>query len=332
MRTTNYGTWPARRWTMGLVAACLCATGAGLLTDQFVTIREHASHGFRASFFGADTAGTMASSAASTSRPARPEAASTPQPTSAPALIPAVPALSSLGSSEALTLKDLIEPAREALKQLGAVKDYSAKMRARERVDGRLRNAYLEFKVREEPFSVYVRHLEPKRLQGTECIYVEGANNGKLLAHTTGLKHRLVGTLALQPDGALAMSEGRYPVTQVGLRRLLERMIRIGEKELPLGNCEVKAIPPLVIDGRACEGIEVVHPKKGDDFLYHIVRVYADPQSGVPVRFESYDWPANEHEEPPLLEEYTYEQIQYNPGFTDEDFSVDNPQYDFNRR
>ncbi|MBL8829449.1 MAG: DUF1571 domain-containing protein [Planctomycetaceae bacterium] len=334
MRTTNYGTWAANRWTLGFAAACFFATGAGFLTDQFVTLRDHAARPFRASIVSAETTGLGVPAPTSTSHAASNPVASSnhaagSKPISSP---PSGNGLASIASNEKLTLEDLIEPAREALKYLQSVPDYSAKMSARERVNGTLRTAHLEIKVREQPFSVYVRHLAPKRLAGTECIYVEGQNNGKLLAHTTGLKHRLVGTLALQPDGALAMSEGRYPVTEVGLRRLVERMIRVGEKELPLGNCEVKTIPPRIINGRSCEGIEVTHPEKGDDFLYHIVRVYADPQTGVPVRFASYDWPANENEEPPLLEEYTYEDLQLNRGFTDQDFSVENPQYDFKRR
>ncbi len=335
MRTTNYGAYPIRRWALGLAAAVFCAAGAGVLTDQFVPRLDHHSAGFHASLLSNDRGGAVTPAKASDAAVTNTTAEAAPVTTPVPANTPSTPpdgGLASIASSETLTLQALIEPAREALKHLQSVHDYSCTLHARERVDGSLRTAQLQVKVREEPFSVYVRHLAPKRLAGTECIYVAGANNGKLLAHTVGLKHRLVGTLALQPDGALAMSEGRYPVTEVGLRRLLERMIRVGEKELPLGNCEVKLIPPRIINERSCEGIEVVHPEKGDDFLYHIVRVYADPQLGVPVRFESYDWPANENEEPPLLEEYTYENLQFNPGFTDQDFSVDNPQYDFIRR
>jgi hypothetical protein len=51
----------------------------------------------------------------------------------------------------------------------------------------------------------------------------------------------------------------------------------------------------------------------------------------MPTRYESYDWPAEPGGEPRLIEEYTYLHLKPNNGFTDLDFSVENPAYGFQR-
>ena len=51
-----------------------------------------------------------------------------------------------------------------------------------------------------------------------------------------------------------------------------------------------------------------------------------------PVRYAAYGWPAVPGGEPQLLEEYTYFNITLNVGLTDEDFSPDNPNYNFPAR
>ena len=71
-------------------------------------------------------------------------------------------------------------------------------------------------KVRHRPFSVYVKFLGPAELKGREAIYIEGANDGNLMAHGTGIE-RVVGTLNLEPDSPLAMKGQRYPLTKIGV-------------------------------------------------------------------------------------------------------------------
>ena len=68
------------------------------------------------------------------------------------------------------------------------VRDYSATIVSRERIDGKLEEYRSIFvKVRHRPPSVYVYVLAPEGRKGDEAIYVEGRNNGKLLGHTTAI-------------------------------------------------------------------------------------------------------------------------------------------------
>jgi hypothetical protein len=229
-------------------------------------------------------------------------------------------------------MSPVLQSARDSFAKINAYKDYTTVLIARERVDGELKPvARMPLKIRHEPFSVYVSYQEPAKVKGQECIYVAGQNNGKLWAHTTGIKHRLLGTLSLDPTGTIAMNGNRHPVTEVGIRRLVERMIQEGEREANHKDCEITLLPEMVISGKSCQGVQIVHAGRHADFRYHKVRVYIDPEHQFPVRFESFDWPSAAGEEAPLLEEYTYTELKFNVGLTDEDFNIKNPAYAFGR-
>lgn len=221
----------------------------------------------------------------------------------------------------------------ESLARVKQIPGYSARLITRERVDGALQEeGQLNIKVRHEPFSLYLAFEAPRKAKGQECIYVAGKNDGKMLAHACGLKHQLLGTLALKPASSMAMNGNRHPVTDVGIRRMLEKFIEIGEREAGISECSVTLAAPRIINGRECECMEFTHPDRREQLLYYKVRVFIDPQWDLPVRFESYDWPISPAAEAPVLEEYTYENVVLNTDFSDNDFDVQNPAYQFSRR
>jgi hypothetical protein len=96
------------------------------------------------------------------------------------------------------------------------------------------------------------------------------------------------------------------------------------------GEADVKTFNGTKINGRVCTCLQSVHPVKRPHFRFHIARIYVDDELELPVRYESYDWPAAEGEKPALLEEYTYLNVKLNNGFTDRDFDRTNPSYNFN--
>ncbi|HEX5442170.1 MAG TPA: DUF1571 domain-containing protein [Pirellulales bacterium] len=218
--------------------------------------------------------------------------------------------------------------AKVTLKKLDAIKDYSCIMVKRERIDGALADQeYMSVKIRHEPFSVYLGFVKPAKVKGQEAIYVRGRNNGEMQAHGNGMR-KLFGTVSLKPDSYLAMAGNRYPITEMGLRRLVERLIEVGENDSKFGECEVKASPKK-INGREVVCLQVTHPVPRKEFLFHIAKIYIDTQNGLPMRYESYDWPAETGGTPPLMEEYTYLNLKLNNGFTDKDFDTSNPSYQF---
>ena len=147
-----------------------------------------------------------------------------------------------------------LDPALELARQsLGLVRshvnDYTAVLVKRERIGDDLGdNEFMFVKVRNRkvengkiivPFSVYLAFLKPAAVKGREVIYVENANEGKLVAHEGGMK-RMLGTHFLEPDGYLAMAGQKYPLTDIGVENLLVKLIEKGERDRQHGPCYVK--------------------------------------------------------------------------------------------
>ncbi len=227
-------------------------------------------------------------------------------------------------------LEPALRMAYAAIQNINAnIQDYSAVMVKRERVGGKLNEQeFMYIKIRHKPFSVYMYFLGPEKLRGQEAIYVEGQNNGNLLGHGVGIK-KIAGTVPLQPTGALAMAGQRYPITEIGFLNLTKRLIEVAEQDKKFGECEVKFYQGAKINGRLSTCIQVMHPVPRKNFRFHKALVFVDDELNIPVRYEAYDWPATPGGPPQLLEEYTYTDIKLNNGFTDADFSENNPSYHF---
>lgn len=221
------------------------------------------------------------------------------------------------------------------------VADYTARVWRVERHSGELYGQMIKVKVRHErineegektPFSVYVRFIEPESVEGREVIYVEGANNGNIIAHREG-KFNLI-RLSLEPDGWLAMIGNRYPLTMIGLDNMLGQMIVRGQREVKLDGCEVDFIPGVKLgdgeDERVCTLINIWHREKKPEFDFYLLKIFVDEELLIPVRYAAFTWPEEGSDEDFVLqEEYTYFDFMPNVGLTDEDFDPDNPDYEF---
>jgi Protein of unknown function (DUF1571) len=216
--------------------------------------------------------------------------------------------------------------AQQRLPAIEKLKDYSAVLVRRERIRGKLRGyEYVFIKIRHQPFSVYAYFQAPAAVKGQEVIYVAGRNQGNLLAHRAGM---LV-TAHLHPDGLIAMNRRHYPLTEIGLVNLVRRLVEVGQKDVNHGECEVKYFTNAKLNKRPCTVIQVTHPMPRDIFQFHLARVFVDDELMVPIRYELHDWPSEPGKQPALIEEYTYLDLTLNNGFTDEDFSIQNPEYHF---
>lgn len=223
-------------------------------------------------------------------------------------------------------LAPALDQAYKAREALDAIADYEAFFEKRERIGRRLITSKMNLKVRESPFSVYLLFHEPN--EGREVIYVDGKNNGMLMAHETGIKS-IVGTVSLAPTSDSAMDGNRYPVTMIGMRKLLEQVISQWEEEGKYGETEVKYYPGAKLGETEVKAIESKHPQPRKQFKFHMTRLYLDKQTNLPVRVEQYDFPQKGDKSPPIVEEYTYSRLKTNVGLTDRDFDTKNPNYAF---
>jgi hypothetical protein len=142
----------------------------------------------------------------------------------------------------------------------------------------------------------------------------------------------VVGTVSLNPTGNMAMKGNRYPVTEAGILNLLERLVAVGTKDSQYGECDVQyftSAQGVKVGGRPCTCIQVTHPVPRRNFIFYQSRIYFDEELKLPVRYESYDWPTQQGGAPLLMEEYTYQNLKFNSGFSDIDFDTRNSQYGF---
>ena len=155
------------------------------------------------------------------------------------------------------------------------------------------------------------------------ALYVANQNDGKLVAMGSGWKRR-IGILNLDPNGAMAMRDQRYPITKAGIRNLTTELIQIAESDVKYAECDVRHSASRV-DGRPATMIEAVHPIARKNFKFHKAQIFIDNELKIPVAYRAYSWPSTEGGPAVLEEQYIYTKLKLNNGFTDQDFSAENP-------
>ena len=220
-------------------------------------------------------------------------------------------------------LKQALQIVGKSQAALQSVKDYSATFSKKEIVGKKLIEQTMQIKMRQKPFSVYLKFATPHK--GREVIYVDGLNKGKLLAHGTGFQ-KIVGTLKLKPSSNLVMKENRYPITQIGIEKMLNAVVTIWEKQA--SNSQVRYFPKAKLGKASVRVIEVTH-KKTPTPQFHMTRLYIDNQTQLPIRVQQYGFPKKSGGKPPLIEQYTYSNLKTNIGLASRDFDPKNPGYDY---
>ncbi len=214
------------------------------------------------------------------------------------------------------------------------IRDYTATMIKRERINGAVGDAeFMTVKIRNRkvdeniPLSIYMKFLKPTAVKDREVIWIEGQNDGKLIAHEgSGM---ITMTVRLDPEGFIAMRGNRYPIHEAGIENLVFRLIEKGERDKRVGDATVKFYENTKINGRQCTLIQVVHPEQRPEYEFHICRVFIDQELQVPIRYAAYGWPEEQGGKPTLEEEYTYLNLALNVGLSDQDFDHTNASYNF---
>jgi len=236
---------------------------------------------------------------------------------------------------------ELARYGREKIKK--TIRDYTCTLVKRERIDGELQGYEYAFaRIRNpktldgkviKPFAVYLHFLKPSKIRGREVIYVNGRNDNKLVAHEGGRAGVFLPTVWLDPDSMLAMQGQRYPIYEVGLKNLVDKLIEEGERDKAAGrkHCEVTFREGAKINGRVCTLMEIkslkADPSRKPD--YHLTQVFIDDELQVPIRYVNYDYPEKEGAKPPVIEEYTLLNLKLNVGLKDKDFDHENEDYNF---
>lgn len=241
---------------------------------------------------------------------------------------------------DARPLDQALEIARQGLSNLREnIDDYTAVIVKREQVDGALgKPEYMFAKVRNRkvaggrvqvPFGVYLMFLKPAEVKGREVVFVEGKNEGKLVAHEGGMKGRFLPTVSLAPTSGFAMRGQRYPLTEIGIENLIVKLIERGEvaRQFPEISCQFRKNARL--KDRVCTVIQLNQPKKVSELEFSMAQIFLDDELNIPIRYVAYDFPSHPGDKPEVIEEYNYLDVKLNVGLTPSDFDRNNPNYNF---
>jgi len=240
------------------------------------------------------------------------------------------------------SMDEVLTLAESSLQHMFAnVNDYSATLIKQESIGGVLGEAQqIAVKIQcrhrggkwdeSEPLRVYMRFELPASVAGREVIWAEDLHDGKLLAHEAGLLGLV--TVRLDPTGMIAMRGQKYPIFEIGLTNLLKKLIERGEKDRESPDVKVFITSDVELDGVFCDLVEVKRLRpSGEPEDFSLAEICFDKVLNLPLRYTAYGWPEGDSGDsrPPLLESYTYRNIQTNVGLNESDFDPGNPDYQF---
>jgi len=215
----------------------------------------------------------------------------------------------------------------ECLKALEEIKDYQAVFVKQELNGRKLTKSTMDLKLRNDPFSVYLKFQAPHK--GREVLYLKGKNKNMLRVHDVGFAASLVGTLSIDPNGSMAMDGNRHPVTEIGLHNMTTQIVEHWLTETKMTDMSVNFFPKARIGQKSCQAIEAKHSNPASGAEYHTLRLYVDSETKLPIRVQKYAFPARKQGQAVLIEDYYYSQLKTNVGLSDTDFSEKNRHYNF---
>lgn len=215
------------------------------------------------------------------------------------------------------------------------VDTYSVLFNKLERINGDLgENQTIEMKVRHEPtFSIYMKWKNGDT--GRQVLYNEDYEDKKMVVKLGGFKGRLLPGIKLDPTGAEAMSEARYPVTEAGLLGMVKLLVMHRQNDLNHGqgvSCVRR--PNRIFDERECYCFEFEYTRPDFNKTYRKSIVSIDTRYHIPLQVVNYTW-TNETkdlspeqiDEQTLVENYSFQRIDFGRETVAQEFSRENPAY-----
>jgi hypothetical protein len=232
-----------------------------------------------------------------------------------PQVVPAKAATSPLDQPIALL--------QEAKRNYGVVKDYTCTLVSQERVRGKLEEqSIMTFKMKTEPFSVYMKWLAPRESVNQEVAFVMGKNNNKMRVKSNRLgEGKLLGFMSIDPNDPRVLERSKHNILEAGLGVMIDQNIAYYEKTRKIASAKVD-IAEAKYNDRDCIRIEVAVPQRDAGAYCYRSVMYLEKTSKLPIRLENYDWPqAGGAPGGDLIEMFSYVNLRFNVGLTNEDFA-----------
>lgn len=242
--------------------------------------------------------------------------------------------------TQTMTMSDVLDMAQAARDHVStSLNNYTARF-VKQEVDAqgvlgpetemRLR---VQTKLRNEtddaPMRVYLKFTAPADVNGREVLWAEDLNDGQMAVHEVGLLLGLK-TIWLDPNGIIAMQGQRYPISEIGLVKLVEKLLERGEKDRHNPAVSVTLTKNHAFGNVDAQLIQVRRSEPSNDAEdFSLAEIVIDPERQLVLSYCAYGWSENEQDEPPLLESYKYFDVETNVGLSDADFDTKNSAYNF---
>jgi hypothetical protein len=231
----------------------------------------------------------------------------------------------------------LLEKGLERMKEIPT---YSATFCKQEKIGGVLGDPeYMQIKLRHEPFSVYAKVIEGSDV-GREILYIDGENNNEMLVKLGGVKGRMMPAIKLDPNGAMAMKESRYPITTLGVKSMTEEIIRHRKNDLKNPDqLTCRMLDEQRFNKRPCYCFIMEYQSPEGDNPLRKSLIYVDKELHVPACIKNYSWAPDgqselsgkELDEQTLVEFYTISNLRLDERLADVEFDKSNGNYSFRR-
>jgi hypothetical protein len=199
------------------------------------------------------------------------------------------------------------------------IRSYTMTFRKQERINGKLLPEQTYFiKVRQDPFAIYMRGIQP--VAGRELIFAEGQNDNNVIGHPVGMARYLVPRLYVPPDHPMILAESRHPMNQAGLGNLIRKLL--GFRQMDLQEPEEVTILDRTTtpDGKRWLRSTHIHPQFRPGRPLAQSEILYDPATLLPLRFTGFDWPADGKADKPLGERYCYDDLDLDAVVSAKDF------------
>lgn len=217
---------------------------------------------------------------------------------------------------------DPLELMEQCQKSYEALTDYTATFIKEQRVRGKLKKPETVFMKFKKPFSIYMKWIKNPD-EGKEVIYVEGENDGKILAHLGGIIGLITPTtFRMEPTHPIAMGGNLKPVTAAGLGNMIESLLEVFYLARDKGDLKAVCKGTTLYNGRTVFVVERYLPNK-EEYPNQFALIYIDKELMLPVYYAAYDNEQN------LLEKYAYKNLNLNVGLTEKDYDKSNPEYKY---
>ena len=206
--------------------------------------------------------------------------------------------------SVSITMQDVLDLAQDArLSMSTEMKDYTARF-VRQEVDssGNLQpeseifmkvHSTLRNETDDAPMRVYMRFDSPEDVKGREIVWGEDLYDGNMQVRVdTGFLG--IQTVPIDPNGIIAKQSSRYPISEIGLKRLIEQLIKRGTDDKDDPGVTVTMVHDQKLDDVNVDLIQVRRSEPTPDNEendFSLAEILYDPNRKLILRFRSYGWP-----------------------------------------